>query len=217
VLDTESETEGRARLGSHLRLGALALLLSVGLAASTACGGTGRFIWYRDLSKTEWGEGSTEYVIGVGDGIVVQVYEQEPLTTHAKIRTDGRIALPFAGEVVAVGKHPVELAREIEVRLRQFIVSPRVTVNVETSQPVVVSVLGEVGKVGSLTLEPSAGVLQALAQAGGPTDYADKSGIYVLRRAPEFRRIRFTYDALVQNQDGAATFPLRTGDVVVVE
>jgi hypothetical protein len=39
----------------------------------------------------------------------------------------------------------------------------------------------------------------------------------VLRRAPTFQRIRFTYDAVVENKGGAAMFPLRTGDVVVVE
>lgn len=215
VPNTESASEGRGRLVSPKRLGALVVLLC--LATVTGCGSAGSFIWYRDLPRAEWGETTNEYVIGVGDAIRVQVYEQEALTTQVKIRTDGRIALPFVGELVAVGKHPMALAQEIEGRLKQFIVSPRVIVNVETSQPVVVSALGEVVHVGSLTLEPSAGLLQALAQAGGPTDYADRSGIFVLRRVPEFHRIRFTYDALVQNRDGAATFPLRTGDVIVVE
>ena len=75
----------------------------------------------------------------------------------------------------------------------------------------------EVRTVGTLSLEPGAGLLQALAQAGGPSDFADREAIYVLRRQPEFKRIRFTYAALIQNTDGAATFPLKTGDVIVVE
>jgi polysaccharide export outer membrane protein len=101
--------------------------------------------------------------------------------------------------------------------LAQFVQGPHVTVNVDESHPIVVSVLGEVGHIGSLTLEPSSGLLQGLAQAGGPTDYADKSSIFVLRRTPEFRRIRFTYQALLENRGGAALFPLQTGDVIVVE
>ncbi len=195
----------------------LSAALLCGALLAGACGSSGHFIWYRDLPKAEWGQAPNEYVIGIGDAVLVQVYEQEALTTHAKIRTDGRIALPFVGEIVAVGKHPMALAKEIEARLKEFIVSPRVIVNIETSEPINVSMLGEVSKVGALTLPPSSGLLEALAQAGGPTDYADKSAIYVLRRTPEFRRIRFTYDALVQNEDGAATFPLQTGDVIVVE
>jgi polysaccharide export outer membrane protein len=196
---------------------ALALALALPLLCGAACAGSGQFTWYRDLPRTEWGEASGEYVVGVGDSIKVQVYEQESLATATKVRSDGRIALPLIGEIVAAGMHPTNLAREIETRLKQFIVSPRAVVNVEESQPITVSVLGEVGHVGALTLEPSSGLLQALAQAGGPNDYADKSSIFVLRRSPEFRRIRFTYEALVQNQGGAATFPLHSGDVIVVE
>jgi polysaccharide export outer membrane protein len=82
---------------------------------------------------------------------------------------------------------------------------------------VVVTVLGEFKTVGSQSLTGSNGLLQVIAQAGGLTDFASKDRIFVLRRVPEFRRIRFTYEALLQNQGGAATFLLRTGDVVVAE
>src|SRR5262249_4475378 len=153
-----------------------------------------------------------QYVIGVGDTISIKVYEQAALATDGKIRPDGRIALPFIGEVVAAGKTPKRLADEISVGLRQFIVNPQGTVNVTASTQITVSVLGEVGRQGALTLDPGAGVLQALANAGGPSDFADKDRIFVLRRVPEFHRIRFTYEALVQNRDGSATFPLQTGD-----
>jgi polysaccharide export outer membrane protein len=192
-------------------------VLAAALFVIPGCGSAGVFTWYRDLPHNEFQSSSGEYVIGIGDTVRVQVYDQEGLTVRSKIRPDGRLALPFVGEVVAVGRHPLALAKEIEARLKEFFVTPRVTVTVEESVPVTISVLGEVGHVGLLTLEPNAGLLQALAQAGGPTDYADKSSIYVLRRSPDFRRIRFTYDSLLQNREGAATFSLRTGDVLVVE
>ena len=59
-------------------------------------------------------------------------------------------------------------------------------------------------------------MLQALAVAGGFTDYASRSAIYVTRReaAP---RIRFSYSALVKGEGRAAAFRLRPGDVLVVE
>jgi len=106
---------------------------------------------------------------------------------------------------------------EIEVRLKEFIVTPRVTVNIENSQPVTITAIGEISKIGPLTLEPPARLIEAIAQAGGPNEFADKSRIFVLRRFPEFQRIRFTYNAIVHNDGGAAGFPLRTGDVIVVE
>jgi polysaccharide export outer membrane protein len=193
---------------------ALALTLAL---FGAACSSVGAFVWYQEVPKSDWGSHTGDYVIGVGDTITVRVYDNEPLTTHGKIRSDGRMAFPFAGEVVVAGKHPSDLARELEVRFKEFIVSPRVTVNVDESRPLSIGVVGEVGKPGALALEPNAGLLQALAQAGGMTQYASKSRIFVLRQFPQFRRIRFTYEALIHNDGGAATFPLRNGDVIVVE
>ena len=201
---------GAKRIGPWAA-GTVALFMVLGCASS------GAFIWYKDLPRTEWEPSTGEYVIGVGDTISVKVYENDALSTKSKVRPDGRIAMTFVGEIVVVGRHPLALATELEARLKEFIVNPRVTVTVDESVPVTVSMMGEVAKTGSLTIEPNAGLLQALAQAGGTTDYADKSSIYVLRRSPDFRRIRFTYDALLQNENGAATFALRTGDVIVVE
>jgi len=195
----------------------LAMFALSALVSTVGCASAGTFSWYQDVSKSEWGTGQTEYVIGVGDSISIRVYEQEGLSATLKIRRDGRIALPLAGELTAAGKHPSQLAQEIEAHLKQFIVTPRVTVNVETSQPITVTAIGEISKIGAITLDPPARLIEAIAQAGGPSDYADKSRIFVLRQFPKFERIRFTYDAIVHNEAGAAGFPLRTGDVIVFE
>ena len=194
-----------------------ALLWVVLGAGAAGCASPGQFVWYSELPKSDWGSLTGEYVIEVGDTINIRAYEQEAVSTSIKIRRDGRIALPLAGEMVAAGKHPSQLAKEIETRLKEFIVQPRVIVNVETSQPVTVTAVGEIAHVGSLTLEPPGQLIQALAQAGGPNDYADKTRVFVMRQFPTFQRIRFTYDAVLHNEGGAATFPLRTGDVIVIE
>ena len=46
---------------------------------------------------------------------------------------------------------------------------------------------------------------------------ASHDRIFVLRKRPSLRRIRFTFDMLSQNEPRAATFLLQAGDVVVVE
>jgi polysaccharide export outer membrane protein len=209
----------------HLFRGARPTLVRFTLAARIAllslllvgCGSAGTFTWYRDVPNADWRTDASEYVIGVGDQINIRVYEQEGLSTSVKIRRDGRIALPLVGELLVAGKHPSQLAREIEAHLKEFVVTPRVTVNIETSQPVTITAIGEISHIGTLTLEPPARLIEALAQAGGPNEFADKSRIFVLRQFPEFQRIRFTYEAIVHNDRGAASFPLRTGDVIVIE
>jgi polysaccharide export outer membrane protein len=196
------------------------LLYVVGTVASLSffgCASAGNFVWYNELPRSEWGSPGGEYVISVGDTITVSVYDQANLTTKGKIRSDGRIAVPFAGEVAMAGRRPSEVARELEGKLKEFIVSPRVTVNVDDSRPMSVSFVGEVSHQGTIPLEPGTGLLQALGQAGGPGQFANKSRIFVLRQFPQFRRIRFTYAQLIRNEAGAATFPLRNGDVIVLE
>jgi len=205
----------RARL--CLARAALVAPLSVISFASAGCASAGNFIWYQDLPQTAWGTDLDRYVIGVGDTIDIRVYEQAGLSGKEKVRRDGRIALPLAGEMEVAGKHPLDLAREIEAKLKEFVVSPHVTVNVELSQPVTVTAIGEIAHIGTLTMDPPARLIEALALAGGPSEFADKSRIFVLRQFPTFQRIRFSYDAIVHNEGGAAGFPLRTGDVIVVE
>ncbi len=181
------------------------------------CADHGSFVWFSKYPRGQWAPSFSEYLLVAGDTVTVRVFGQEAVATPTRIRTDGKITLPFAGEIVAAGKSPVELGKEIEVRLKEFIVSPRVSVVLEQPGPVTVSMLGEIGNTGTLTLDPPVGLLQALAQAGGLSDFADRSAIFVLRRTPVFTRIRFTYDSLLKNEDGASAFQLRRGDVVVVE
>lgn len=205
----------RARAARIARWWAPALLL--GLLSTTSCASSGPYVWYSELPREDWGVPADQYVIGAGDVININVYLQEGMSSSLKVRRDGLVGLPLIGEIRAAGKTPYAVAREIEQRLKTFIVSPRVTVNVVESQPIQISTLGEVTNRGTLSLEPPARLVQALAQAGGLAEYADESRIFVLRQFPKFQRIRFTYEAIMNNKGGAATFPLRTGDVIIIE
>lgn len=186
-------------------------------SGALGCASAGQYVWYGEMASSERATMAGDYVIGIGDTISIRVYEQDGVSSDVKIRSDGKIALPFVGELVAAGKRPLELSREIEARLKEFIVTPRVTVNVATSLPITVTVVGEVSRIGTVTLEPPARLVDALAQSGGPGEFADKSKIFVLRQFPSYRRIRFTWDAILRNEHGAAAFPVRTGDVIVIE
>lgn len=179
------------------------------------CASNPPYVWYSQVPQSP---PTTQLTLSSGDVIDVRVYDQPNLAFHGKIRGDGLIALPFVGEVMAAGKAPLALGRELEQRFKEFIVAPRVTVNVDEVVPVTISVLGEVGSRGTLTLPRPATMAQMMAQCGGLTEFADDEAIYVLRRGgATTQRIRFTYESIIHDVGGAATFPLRTGDVVVVE
>ncbi len=174
------------------------------------------FVWADDWSPPPVTDG--EYVIGFGDTLNVQVWEQEKMSAVVRVRSDGMVSLPFLNDVPAAGVTPVALARDLESRLKPFIVTPRVLVAVDDARPLSVSVLGQVGTPGLHSLSPGAGVAQALAAAGGLKDFAKKDRIFVLRTDDEVPlRIRMTWDAITAGLGVAGQFRLRTGDVVVVE
>ena len=182
-------------------------------AVMLGCSSGGQYVWVNQLPPDQTADG---YVIAPGDLLSVRVYNQESLSTHARVRRDGRIAMPLVGEVDVRGKAPAVVSKELEVRLKELILSPTVTIAVEESLPTSVTVLGQVVHPGIYTVEPTSGVLQALAVAGGFNDYASHTSIYLTRRSPA-QRIRFRFDDLTQGGGPAAMFRLRTGDTVVVE
>lgn len=162
----------------------------------------------------------TEYVIASGDVLQVRVFQQDAMSARVKVRADGKVSLPLVNDVPAAGKSPGVLAQELQVRLKDFINNPVVTVSLEETRPVTVSVLGEVPRAGVVTIEAGSGVLQALAAAGGLTDFAHRDGIFVLRKTPGQaapKRIRFRWEQLTQGEGPAAKFVLVPGDVVVAE
>jgi polysaccharide export outer membrane protein len=188
------------------------LLVAVALTALTGCS-TGRYVWADALREPR---APDEYVIAAGDVVGVRVFNQENMTTRARVRGDGKITVPLLGDVEVRGRTPEAAASDVAVRYRAYLSSPRVTVTVEEAQPTGVSVLGEVTRPGIYALERPAGVLQALAAAGGLTEFAGKSSIYVVRPAPA-QRVRFSLSSLIEAGTRSATFRLRAGDVVVVE
>ncbi len=194
------------------------IVLFAVLALSSACRGPGAYVWAKDLPPAALSDPG--YVIGPGDLLLVRVWNDDTMGSRAKVRSDGRISLPFLDDVSAAGLSPDALARALEVKLTGFVNAPRVTVSLEDEKLVSISVLGEVAKPGVYDLAAGSGVLQALASAGGMTPWASSDRIFVLRRSgaeAQPARIRFTEDALAHAVDRSSAFRLRRGDVVVVE
>jgi polysaccharide export outer membrane protein len=184
-----------------------------------SCKTTGEYVSADSLPASTAASNST-YVLQAGDTISIRVWNQDAITTKARVRPDGKVSVPLVDDVEAAGATPTELARRIQARLKDFIVNPVVTVSLEEPRPLVVAVLGEVARPGNYALEAGSGVLQALAVAGGMTPFADRDGIVVIRQKADGSgtlRIRFAYSALTQAKGKSSAFRLQGGDVVVVE
>jgi polysaccharide export outer membrane protein len=155
--------------------------------------------------------------IDTGDLVDVRVFGQPDVSSKGVVRADGTLTLPLLGQVPMAGKRPEDAAETLEQQLTKFVIKPEVTVVIEQSR-VSVAVLGEVKAAGVVELESPATVLEALAKAGGMSEFADEDSIYVLRKAgAQTQRVRFTYALLVGADPAAIGFHLKHGDVVVVE
>src|SRR6185369_9277718 len=100
--------------------GRRAFIATLSLAAALAAGcasGTGGSIpveQYKDPQETT----ATDYTIGIGDLLNIQVWDQPQISGKMKVRTDGRISVPFVSDVAAVGKTPSKLAADLEAGLK---------------------------------------------------------------------------------------------------
>ena len=120
------------------------------------------------------------FLIGVGDKIVIEVYNEPDLTVRARIDKSGVINFPLLGHVMVLDKTPKQLAAKLEERfLDGYLVNPLVSVLVEEYRPFYIQ--GEVRSPGVYPFSLELTVDQAIAIAGGLKDRASRSGWYIIR------------------------------------
>jgi polysaccharide biosynthesis/export protein len=165
---------------------------------------------------------SADYRLAAGDKLRIEVYKDAQLSQSLQSRPDGKITLPLVGDVPAAGRTPMELRDAIGSALKPFMENPVVTVIVTEATPppvAVVYVTGEVNKPGALTLTAGPmSVLQALAMAGGFTDFADKKDIRILRKGKNgMETLKFNYKDALNDSNKHEPVQLQAGDTVIVK
>jgi polysaccharide biosynthesis/export protein len=170
----------------------------------------------RSLAASEPGE-PPGYRIGPEDVVQVSVWKNEALSRTVPVRPDGMISLPVLNDVQAAGLTPMELREVLVKKLVEYAPSPEVSVIVAEVNSFKVSVIGAVARPGRYDTRTWVTVLDALAMAGGFTEFADRSRVVVLRtEGGSHRRVPFDYSRLDREKDAQANFLLRPGDVVLV-
>ena len=158
-----------------------------------------------------------DYRIGPEDLLDISVWNNPPLSRTAPVRPDGMISLPLLNDVQAAGLTPMQLRDTIAKRLVEYVPNPEVSVIVREVNRFKVSVLGEVRKPGRFDFKSKATVLDAIALAGGLSDYAARARIVVIRQQDggTTKRIPVNYNKIVSASSEDDLF-LQPGDVVVV-
>jgi polysaccharide export outer membrane protein len=165
------------------------------------------------------GADAEHYIIGPGDVMQVYVWRSPELTTSIPVRPDGKISTPLVEDMVAVGKNPSTLARDIEKVLGEYVRSPQVNVIVTLPASAFsqVKVIGQVVKPQSLAYREGMTVLDAVLAVGGLGQFAAGNRARIIRTEDgKQREIKLKLAALVNNGDMKQNLSLKPGDVLVV-
>lgn len=204
----------RASVRPVLRIAAVSALAALSLGL-TACGS------FSSLPPAPAKANNVDqlYRIGAGDQLSIVVWRNPELSTNITVRPDGRISLPLVENLVAVGRHPNELSRDIETALAKYIREPVVTVVVNNFQGVSteqIRIVGEATRPQAVPFRQNMTLLDVMIQVGGLTDFADGNGAVLVRGADEGKQYRVRLKDLIKRGDISANVEVKPGDIIII-
>ncbi|MEM6487477.1 MAG: polysaccharide biosynthesis/export family protein [Pseudomonadota bacterium] len=175
------------------------------------------------------------FTLKPGDTLAVTVLEDENLSRQVLVRPDGKISMPIAGTIDAIGRTPEQVRSIIVARLgRDFITPPTVSVELvalgaenlleqrELLQEETVGTVFVIGQVNApgrfqFDTEEPIDILQALALAGGPGVFAATKRIQIRRRSDSGTQILlFDYEMVEDGEVAVDIVEMMDGDTIVV-
>jgi polysaccharide export outer membrane protein len=133
------------------------------------------------------------------------------------VRPDGKITLRLLGDIPAGGLTTLQLGEDLVKLASKYLEDATVTVVVKQINSRRVTVVGEVARQGEYKINGPMTVLQAIGQAGGVTEFADKSNISVIRTVNGVQKaLPFDYQAVMRGKKLEQNILLKPGDQVAV-
>ncbi|HWZ52856.1 MAG TPA: polysaccharide biosynthesis tyrosine autokinase [Granulicella sp.] len=155
-------------------------------------------------------------VIGVGDLLTINVYDAPELNQDVRVESSGNVHLALLGDVKAVNQQPEAFAHvlEAELKKRDLIVAPHVTVAIKEFTTEGVTVEGEVQRPGMYPIFSARNIVDVIALAGGVTKDADPQ--ITIRRSGTDAREVVDLPQTNANQVMSSDVRVYPGDTIVV-
>ena len=149
---------------------------------------------------------SKQYLLGTGDMVRIQVYDEKDLYLEARVSDTGTISYPFLGELKVKGLSLAKLEALITSRLKgDYLINPKVSIDMVEYRQFYVN--GEIEDAGGFPYQPGLTVRKAISIAGGFKERASKDKIYIIADdSATSEPINVTLDDAV-----------RPGDIITVE
>ncbi|MEG5037365.1 MULTISPECIES: SLBB domain-containing protein [unclassified Microcoleus] len=172
---------------------------------------------------------NTDYYLGGGDNIRIDIYDLPQLSGEYQIPAGGAIQIPIIGSIPLQGLTLEQAAQVITRAYGRVVKRPLVTISLQAARPINIWLSGEISRPGSYLLPLANGggnrpsvqfptLPQALEKAGGIRASADIRRVIVRRRLTPNKEITITYNLWDYLQTGQTTqdITLRDGDQILV-
>jgi polysaccharide biosynthesis/export protein len=156
----------------------------------------------------------SDYVIGPGDELSVQLYGSQNRTLRLIVGRDGRVSFPELGPINVAGERFNNVKASIESRVERQLIGVRASVSMGDTRSIRVFVLGEARRPGTYTISSLATMTSALYAAGGIKPIGSMRRIELKRQGTLVRTLDL-YDLLIHG-DTTDDNKLEQGDVIFV-
>jgi protein involved in polysaccharide export with SLBB domain len=156
----------------------------------------------------------SDYIVGPGDQLVVQLFGSQNRTLRLVVGRDGRINFPELGPVNVAGQTFMRVAADLEQRVAQQMIGVRASVSMGDTRSIRVFVMGEANRPGSYTVSGLGTITSALYAAGGLKPFGSLRDIQLKRGGAVMRRLDL-YDLLLRG-DTSDDAKLLSGDVIFI-
>lgn len=163
---------------------------------------------------------NNNYLIGPGDTLQIFVWRNPEISVVVPVRPDGKISTPLVEDMVAVGKSPSKLARDVESILSKYIRTPTVTVIVNQFQGTFgeqIRVVGQATRPVALPYRENITLLDVLIEVGGLTRFAAGNRAKVIRRTRNGQvEIPVRLEDLQQKGALNQNVKMQPGDILII-
>jgi protein involved in polysaccharide export with SLBB domain len=152
------------------------------------------------------------YVLDFGDAITLQLVGQQQSIDELQIQRDGSINLPNLGKVQLSGLSLEEASKLIKAKIESAYIGVDPFITLSNVRDIQILVTGNAEQPGVYTVNGNTSFLQAIAIAGGPSNFGSIRE-FVLKRNNETISKIDLYDVIIKG-DISTNERLRSGDVI---
>jgi len=173
-----------------------------------------------ELTDSSANNVASEYKIGPGDNLEIFVWRNPEISRTVTVRPDGKISTPLVEDMVAAGKSPTELARDMEVVLAKYVKSPTVNIivgqfNGQFSEQI--RVVGEATEPRAISYRENISLLDVMIEVGGITEFAAGNKAKIIRKQEgKSGSIPVRIDDLINKGDMRQNIRMLPGDVIII-